>query len=246
VIQKLTIIILHHQTLSQETIISTLLADEVIIIHDSSSNQKPPSITNPKIKIYSQSLKDFASQRNFALTKAKNDWVMFLDADEVISKELALEITSVLNQPNIYGYYFYRLDNYYGQILRFGEIGQTKILRLARKNAGQWQRPVHETWLINGNTNILNNPLIHYRPDLVNGFFNRFLLYCPLDSKSLNQEGKPFSYFRLFFYPLAKFIRNYYIRLGFLDGTLGLFHAYLMSLQSLTVRIYQREKVKLV
>lgn len=240
--QKLTIAILHHQTLPQETINSALFADEIIIIHDQNSNTKAPTINHPKIYVYLHPLKDFASQRNFALQKAKNDWVMFLDADEVISKKLAEKITNALNQTDISGYYFHRLDIFYGQTLKFGEIGQTKIFRLGKKEEGQWQRPVHENWVINGKTKCFKKPLLHYRPDLVNGFFNRFLLYGPLDAKSLNKEGKPFSYFRFLFFPLAKFIQNYFLRFGFIDGTLGLFHAYLMSLQSLTVRINQWEK----
>jgi len=66
--------------------------------------------------------------------------------------------------------------------------------------------------------------------------------YSPLDAGQLSQENKPFTYWRLQFNPKAKFIQNYFLKLGFLDGYLGLFQAYLMSVQSLTVRVFQWQK----
>lgn len=238
---KLSVIILTHQGIDKKTLSSASFADEIIIFHDSKRNQKTPIINNPNIKIYSHPLKNFSRQRNLALTKTKNDWCLFLDSDEIISKKLSQEIITAIQNPVYSGYYLRRHDRYYGKTLAYGEIGQTKILRLAKKTAGLWQRSVHETWKINGKTILLINPLLHNRKVLVSNFFTRFLIYCPLDATALIKEAKPFSYFRLIFNPHAKFVLNYFFRAGIIDGYLGLFHAYLMSIQSLTVRIFQWE-----
>ena len=69
-------------------------------------------------------------------------------------------------------------------------------------------------------------------------------LYGQIDSKILVSEHKPFSWFRLFIYPLAKFKQNYLFKAGFLDGTAGLFQAYLLAVQSLSVRVFQWEQRK--
>jgi hypothetical protein len=63
--------------------------------------------------------------------------------------------------------------------------------------------------------------------------------YAGIDAQVLGKEGKPFSWFRLFIYPSAKFIANYFFKGGVLDGLPGLFLAYLMAVQSLTVRVFQ-------
>ncbi|MBI1872032.1 glycosyltransferase family 2 protein [Candidatus Collierbacteria bacterium] len=182
---------------------------------------------------------DFAAQRNLGLKRAKNDWVLFVDDDEIVSKELAREINATIVPSDFVGYKLRRLDQYYGQTLHHGETGNIKIIRLGKKNAGKFIRAVHETWQIQGRVGELKNPLLHVRQELVSSFINRIILYGPIDAKSLKEERKPFTYWRLFLNPLAKFVVNYKLKLGFLDGILGLFQAYLMSVQSLSIRVFQ-------
>ena len=144
-------------------------------------------------------------------------------------------------QKNLSGYLIPRQDIFYTRPLRHGETGQTKLLRLARKEAGIFTRSVHENWQVQGRVGELTASLLHYKKDLTTGFIERMRLYGPIDSQSLKEENKHFSVLRLLFNPLLKFFLNYIVRRGFLDGLLGLFHAYLMSVQSFTVRIFQKE-----
>ena len=209
----------------QPILTSVAFADEVVLVRD-----------QPRF----QPLKgDFAAQRNFGLAKAKGDWVLFVDDDEVVSEKLAAEIKMAISSAQHSAYYLRRLDRYFGQTLRHGETGNIKIIRLAKKDAGRFIRPVHEVWQVTGPVGELVNPLFHDRRELVSPFIDRIALYGPLDAKELAKEGKPFSVFRLLANPLAKFIFNYKMKLGFLDGCLGLFQAYLMSVQSLSVRVFQ-------
>ena len=210
----------------KRTLDSVSFADEVILIPD----RKGP-------------VTDFSAARNLGLSKAKNDWVLMVDDDEVVTQKLAEEIITVIKSTSEFsGYYLRRLDKYHGQILHHGETGNTKIVRLGKKSAGRFFRPVHEVWKINGLVGVLKNALIHERGELVLPFVDRMIRYSPLDAGQLSQENKPFTYWRLLFNPKAKFIQNYFLKLGFLDGYLGLFQAYLMSVQSLTVRVFQWQK----
>lgn len=189
----------------------------------------------------SKTLNGFADKRNKAQSNAKGDWVLFVDDDEIVSRGLAKEIIESI-KTNIYsGYFIKRIDTVFNKELKYGETGKVKIVRLAEKKSGKFVRSVHETWNINGQLGILKNHLYHIKDSFVSEFIGRVCFYGPLDANSLNKEGKKFSYFKLFVYPLAKFLNNYFVKLGFLDGLSGLFLAYFMSVQSLSVRVFQWE-----
>lgn len=218
-------------------------ADEIIVVVDTDKAIKEPK--NKKIRLYSRKLnQDFASQRNFALEKARFDWVFFVDDDEYIGTELAREIKEKTKQDTISGFVVKRQDVVYHQILRHGETGDTKILRLGKKVAGTFSRSVHETWKINGLVGELSNPLYHIKDHFVSEFIGRMDRYGIIDSLVLLREGKPFSLIRLLVNPAGKFNLNYFFKKGFLDGYAGLFHAYLMAVQSLSVRVFQWENLK--
>lgn len=177
---------------------------------------------------------DFANERNLLLEKARSDWVLFLDSDEKISSELQKELDT--NNFKCDGYFIKRLDYFMGKWLKFGETGNIKLLRLGKKGAGKWVRKVHEYWAIK-NTGTLFGTILHF-PLLT---IRKINYYSSLDA---GEFGK-FTYWQLV-KPIAKFIQNYFLRLGFLDGLPGFVHAYMMSLQSLVVRVKQYEKTFVV
>lgn len=235
-----TAIISKSEKLNKRVLNSANFSEEIIVIVDSLT-KRPKKIG--KIVYYYRSLgKDFASQRNFALKNSHNDWVLFVDDDEYISSELAREIQQMDQNPKFSGFVIRRIDVCFHQALLYGETGNTRLLRLAKRTAGKFKRPVHETWKIKGGVGELSSPLYHIKDNFAGGFIDRMSCYSGIDADVLTKENKPFSFWRLFLNPKGKFIQNYIIRLGFLDGTVGLFLAYLMSVQSLTARVFQWTK----
>ncbi len=184
----------------------------------------------------------FSQVRNDALKKAKGDWVLFVDDDEVVSRELSREIGLAVTNKNDTAFYLKRRDVVFNQELKFGEVGNTKIIRLAKRNAGKFARDVHEVWEVPGKHKTLKNPLYHVKDSFVSEFIARIIQYGQLDAESLNCEKKFYNTFKLLFYPLGKFIKNYLFKQGFRDGYPGLFLALFISTQSLSVRIFQWEK----
>lgn len=176
---------------------------------------------------------DWAKARNEALKTAKNEWVLFVDSDETINK------FQIPNDGKD-GYFIRRRDIFWGRELKFGEAGKTKLLRLGKKGAGKWERKVHEFWNIN-NTGEINACIMHYPHQTVKEFINKINLYTDIDAHELLKEGKKFSYFRLFANPIGKFMQNYFIYLGLLDGWAGFTYAFMMSLNSLIVRVKLHE-----
>ena len=177
---------------------------------------------------------DFAAARNVELAKAKTDWVLFLDYDETMSKELEHEITSILNlESNIYSAYSVpRLDTFLGRELHHGEPGNTRLIRLAKKDFGLLERPVHEVWVGTGKVGTLQNPLLHHSHESINSFLDKINKYSELEADYRYSQGIRSSLWKITVYPIAKFKWNYLVRLGFLDGVPGIIMAIMMSFHS--------------
>lgn len=207
--------------------------DEILVIDDFSTDKTVELGKKAGARVFKRHLdNDFAAQRNFALEKTKGDWVLFVDADERVDKKLASEIEKAIKAPHINGFYLKRRDFLWGRELRFGESGKMKLLRLGRKGAGLWQRKIHETWQIEGEKGILETPLQHYPHQTITEFLKEINFYSTLHSQEKVREGEKATLFKVIFFPLGKFIKNYFVNLGFLDGMPGLIVALMMSLHS--------------
>lgn len=213
--------------------------DEIIVIDDNSEDKTVEIAKKLGAKVSIRSLQDnFASQRNFGLEQAKGDWILFLDADERISQALWYEIMAKTNAPfsPYAGYYIKRTDTMWGKQLKYGETGNIKILRLAKKDTGRWEGSVHEIWKVKGKTDILQNALMHYPHQSVKEFLHEINYYSDLRAQELRKKKVSVSWFTIILYPKAKFILNYIFKGGFLDGLPGLIFAFMMSLHSFLVR----------
>lgn len=225
---------------------SVLWCDEIVVINDFSIDRTEEvikTIDSPKIRIFKRNLaNDFSAQRNFALEKVKNEWILFVDADERVTPELRHEINEFLieekNTPEFNGMYLKRKDMLWGKLLRYGETGNISLLRLARKTSGwpQWQGKVHEKWMVDGKTEIFENYLLHLPHQTISEFLQEINFYTSIRAKELFEQKQKTSVFQIIFYPKAKFLVNYFFKFGFLDGLEGLVFAILMSFHSCLVR----------
>ncbi len=222
---------------------SVAFCSERIVIDDQSNDKTVEIARKLKAKVYIRRLNDdFATQRNYGLSKAKNKWVLFVDDDETISSELKKEILRQMGKDlnQISAFYLKRKDRFLGSWLNYGETNQVRLIRLAKKKAGQWQGRVHEAWQIKGEIKHLKAPLLHIRDLEIGEFIERLNGYAELYSLELYQQGRKELWFKIFVFPPAKFFYNYFICLGFLDGFPGLAMAWLMSWHSLLVRVRLR------
>jgi len=228
---------------------SLSFAGEILVIDDYSTDKTLEIAKRFGAKVYSRLLKeDFASQRNFALSQAKYDWVLFVDADEVIPEKTKLEIISKIENPLLKEVgYFIKRDNYFlGKKLKYGEASSVYLLRLGKKDCGRWKRKVHEYWDIEGRIGRLNNKIEHYFCEDLSGFIEKINWYSELHAKANQEEGKKSSLFKILFYPIFKFFDGFVLKKGFLDGVSGFVFAFLMSFHSFLswskLWLSQREK----
>lgn len=219
-------------------------ADEIIILDDYSDDRTVEIAESQKLKnlkvINRKLQEDFSKQRNYALSYATSEWVLFIDADERVTPELRIEINDFIieekEKPLINGMYIKRKDVLWGKLLKHGETGKLKLLRLARKDSGKWAGKVHEEWLVEGETETFENHLLHYPHQTISEFLAEINFYTTIRAKELFENGEKTSLLKIIGYPNAKFVQNFLLRLGFLDGLEGLVQAILMSLHSFLVR----------
>ena len=219
------------------TLRSVAFCDEVIVIDDKSSDNTSDIAKKMRASVYSRSVSDdFASQRNFGLSKAVNEWVLFVDSDEIVSPELAREIQEAVLRVDVNGFYLKRLDVLWEKKLQHGETDRVRLLRLGKKGKGVWVRPVHEVWNITGVVGTLQHPLQHYPHPNVAQFLSAINTYSTINARHLYKEQVTSNVGSIIVYPIAKFIQNYLFRKGFLDGMPGILVAMMMSFHSFLTR----------
>ena len=231
----------------ERAIKSVGFCDEIILVDDLSSDktiEKVKSIKSDTQILSHDSNGDFAAQRNWAMTQAKNEWVLFLDADEEVSDQLKSEIHKIAASPtaprnDINAYYIKRRDFWWGRELRYGEVLKARnkgIIRLVKKGNGEWKGAVHEVFMTGLSVGHFEGFLNHYPHPTLKEFIHDINIYSTLRAHELQKRGKKGSILPIFLYPTAKFILTYFIYLGFLDGAAGFAYAFLMSFHSFLVR----------
>ncbi len=213
--------------------------DEIIVVDDNSIDKTVDIAAKRGAVVYRHDMNmDFARQRNYGLSKAKGEWVLFVDADERVSPSLWYEIMQYTNASfgNYKGFYIKRQDYIWGKKLKFGEAGAAKFIRLAKKDAGRWSGKVHEVWNIEGLKKTLEKELAHYPHQAIADFLKDINFYSTLRAKELYDKNIKVSWLSIIIFPIAKFFRNYFLKLGFLDGIPGIITALMMAFHSFLVR----------
>ncbi len=199
--------------------------DEIIVV-DSFSTDKTIEIAQffSNVKIIQNKFEDFTKQRNLALENANNDWILFLDGDERITKNLEQEILAEINKPTTKdAYYFYRKMFFEGKPIHFSGTRNDKNFRLFRKSKASYilDKKVHETLQVNGEIGFLKNKLLHYSVENYNAYRQKMLIYGKLKGEELFAKGKKYSAIAHYSKAFFKFFKSYFLQLGILDGKEG-------------------------
>ncbi len=166
---------------------------------------------------------DFAAERNMLLAKAKSKWVFFLDTDEKTTPELSDEINLTLSKkPKFDGFYIKRKIYFLEKC-----IGEDRVLRLGKRDAGKWKRAVHEVWDVGTNTGSLNNFIIHNTANDLHSYIDKINNYSEIHARENRKEGKNVTILKIVLYPTAKFLQNIFSGRGFVFSMLQSFHSFL-------------------
>lgn len=237
----------------QKAIESLRFCNEIIVIDDDSTDKTKEIAERYGAVVKKRSIQgDFAGQRNYAMTQASYEWILFLDADEEITPELQKSCVDTLRVTKNETYYVKRRDFWWGRELKFGETQKVRnngIIRLVKKNSGKWMRNVHEEFQVKSKklkVKSLKGYINHFPHPTVKDFLQDINNYSTLRAKELYNQGAKTNIVQIMLYPFFKFILNYFIYLGFLDGSPGFAYAFFMSFHSFLVRakLYQYSKLE--
>jgi len=212
------------------TLESVRWADEIIVVDSGSKDRTLEIAQSFGAKTSYHAFGGHGEQKNVALDLCACDWILLLDADEVLTPALQDEIRQVLNGESRYGaYWIPRLNLIFGRWMRHGGFYPDRKLRLFRRGSARLGEGVgpHSTPQFEGPKGRLKHDMLHYAyPDL-NIYLEHMNRYSSEIAQLLHKKGRVSKSIYAFLWnavanPAATFVYNYFFRLGFLDGREGL------------------------
>lgn len=222
---SVTFITLNEASKIEASLRAASFADELIVVDSGSTDGTPEIAARLGAKVFHNPWPGFGQQKNFAASKASNDWVLNLDADEVLTPGLVTEIETWLSQRTASSGMLSipRKTFYHSSWIRFGGWYPNPVARLAHRKTSRWSEPkLHERLVGEGPIDVAREPLLHYSFDSIADQVRTNLRYARLGAEELARRGQRFSLFKLIFKPVSKFLECYLWKLGILDGRLGL------------------------
>jgi len=227
------------------TLKSLDFCDEIIIVDSGSTDTTLELCKRFNCKILFRTFDSFGPQKRFAVEQAKNDWVLSLDADEVVSQELRNEIIAIFsgNEPDVQGFVLRRTLVFLNHTFRFSSQYKQLYFRLFNRHYGTFitKNPPHEGVEIKGTTRTLHNHVLHYSYKSLSDYLTKFNRYTTTAGNYLYQKGKIKLHLEIALRFPSTFIKIYIINLGFLDGYAGFVWALLSSVYPVMKHAKARE-----
>ncbi|WP_394991407.1 glycosyltransferase family 2 protein [Emticicia sp.] len=202
-------------------------ADEIVVVDSGSIDETLAIAQQFGCKTLYRKFDGFGKQKHFAVEQAKNDWIFIVDADEVVSPELKIEIDEVLKNAEYQGFMVPNTLIFLGEMMRFGREYKMPHLRLFNRKFGNYNdRQVHEDIVLNGKTMTLKNHVLHHSYADLAECFQKINNYSSRGASELQKRGKKASLLKIITKFPITFITEYFIRLNFLNGYRGFVWAF--------------------
>ena len=208
--------------------------DEIIVVDSGSTDKTIDICKELGCKVYHKNFDGYGEQKRYAVSLAQNDWVLNIDADEVVSDELKTEIEKIFSDENINsnGYALRRKLIFLGKKFNYGKESKEYYIRLFNKNFGNFSKDrVHEKVELNGEAKKLKGVFYHYSYKNIEQYFTKFNSYTTKAATALFEKGKTGRSPAVIIigFPIY-FLKNYIINRNFLNGIPGFLWALFSSL----------------
>ncbi len=223
------------------------LVDEIIIVDSGSTDQTETIAQMANARFIFNEWAGFGKQKRFAVEQAKNDWVLCVDDDEVLSTELAENIAKTLEKPQFFAYQFARSNFFMGHFLKHGEGYPDWSLRLFNRNYAHWSDDdVHEQVVTHTQIGTIKGNLLHYSCDTLAEYLDKQNRYTSIQAEKMLIKGKKISRAKIIISPVFRFFRFYFIKRGFLDGLPGLVHILIGCFNSMVkyAKFFEKQKAQ--
>ena len=204
---------------------SAAFADEILVVDSGSTDATVEIARRHGARVEAREWLGFGRQKQHAVSIARNDWVLCLDADERVTEELAHGIRKALSSRRYHAYRMARRNRFLGRWLNHGEGYPDWSLRLFHRAYASWSNDeVHEAVLTTAEVGRLEGDLLHDSAEDIATYIAKQNRYTSLHAQALHKQGVRASAWRLLASPLMRFVKFYFLRLGFLDGGPGFAH----------------------
>jgi len=200
-------------------------AAELLVVDSGSTDDTVAVAERHGARVMRHEWLGFGRQKQLAVQSARHDWVLCLDADERVTEALAGSIRRALRDERHKAYRVARRNRFLGVWLAHGEGYPDWTLRLFHRAHASWSNDeVHEAVLTTAEVGRLEGDLLHDSAEDIATYIDKQNRYTTLHAQALFQQGVRASAWRLLANPLARFVKFYVMRLGFLDGGAGFAH----------------------
>ena len=199
-------------------------AEELIVVDSFSTDGTYEVCQRYTNKTYQRKWTGHRDQYQYAADLTRQDWIMFVDADEEVPWALADEIRNELKEgtAGADAFFVYRRTYYLGRWIRYGGWYPDGEIRLYRKQKGRWEGGLHAKIVSEGKVKSLQNQYLHYTYRNISDQVQTIDKYSQIAAEDMVREGEQFSLFKLLFHPPFRFIKEYLFKSGFRDGFPGL------------------------
>ena len=202
---------------------SVSFADEVLVLDSGSTDDTAIRAREAGATVHLTDWQGYGPQQQRGIKLAKSDWILSLDADEVVTEALRDEIQAAMAQPNLDGFLLPRHSSFCGVFIEHGGWRPDFTLRLVRRSlAGFTDHFLHAHMTVNGKIGHLKAPIIHYSYRTLDDVLEKLNRYSRGAALDLGARGGSSTLTKAIFKGLWAFFRTYFIKLGFLDGQMGL------------------------
>ena len=210
-----------------DCIASAPFAAETLIVDSGSRDDTVEIARGRGARVVARDWMGFGRQKQFAAREAVHDWLLCVDADERVSPALAAAIGALFahGTPNACAYAIARRNRFLGRWLAHGEGYPDWTVRLFDRRRARWSDDeVHERVIADGAIQRLDGDLLHASAESLDAYIAKQNRYTSLQAAALHAQGSRAGPLHLALSPLARFIRFYVLKLGFLDGAAGFAH----------------------
>lgn len=209
-----------------------------IVVVDNSSDDKTKEIAEKYTKkVFEQKNdpKKIDIQKNFGFSKATGEWILSLDADERLTRELINELNEELSKPTMDAYFIPRKNIIFGKWIKSDMWWPDYQLRLFRRGKGSFDKnQVHKALKVEGETGKLENFLVHNNYTSINQYLKKLNNYTDVEAENLVSQGHKFNWTDSIRFPVNDFVKTFFLQKGFKDGIHGLvlstFQAFYMGI----------------
>jgi glycosyltransferase involved in cell wall biosynthesis len=226
-----------------KTLESLNWCDEIIVVDSFSTDKTWDICEDFGCKVYERKFDGFGTQKRFAVAQTKNDWVLNLDADEVLTAALIDEIQEIMEPPTASGYMIPRTFVFMGKVFTYGKESRTSYLRLFDKTTGNFnENKIHEKIELKGTIKKLKGTMLHYSYKDFSHYFDKFNKYTSAGAEAAFQKGKKKSALLIVVTVPLNFIKYYFIDGNVLNGFAGFCWSMLSTFYHFTKYLKTRER----